>query len=145
MNTVNLIGRLTKDPELKYTPSGIAICKFTLAVNRDFTNQSGEREADFINCTTFKKTAENLSNYQSKGSQIGVVGRIQTGSYEGQDGKRVFTTDVMVDRVEFLGSKQGEEQANNNPPQQQNYTRVDEDPFANSKGPIEVSEDDLPF
>src|SRR5690606_20661485 len=108
MNTVNLIGRLTKDPELKYTPSGMAICKFTVAVNRDFTNQSGEREADFINCTAFKKTAENLSNYQTKGSQIGVVGRIQTGSFEGQDGKRVFTTDVIVDRVEFLGSKQNE-------------------------------------
>ena len=133
MNTVNLIGRLTKDPELKYTPSGVAICKFTLAVNRDFTSQNGEREADFINCTTFKKTAENLSNYQSKGSQIGVVGRIQTGSYEGQDGKRVFTTDVMVDRVEFLGSKQGEGQANNNPPVQ------------NNNGPVEVDDGDLPF
>lgn len=132
MNTVNLIGRLTKDPELKYTPSGIAICKFTVAVNRDFTNQNGEREADFINCTAFKKTAENLSNYQSKGSQIGVVGRIQTGSYEGQDGKRVFTTDVMVDRIEFLGSKQNDGQGNNNPPRQ-------------NKGPVEVSEDDLPF
>ncbi|MER2047283.1 MAG: single-stranded DNA-binding protein [Solibacillus sp.] len=133
MNTVNLIGRLTKDPELKYTPSGMAICKFTVAVNRDFTNQSGEREADFINCTAFKKTAENLSNYQTKGSQIGVVGRIQTGSFEGQDGKRVFTTDVIVDRVEFLGSKQNEGQTNTRPPQQ------------NNNGPIDVQEDDLPF
>lgn len=133
MNTVNLIGRLTKDPELKYTPSGVAICKFTVAVNRDFTNQSGEREADFINCTAFKKTAENLSNYQTKGSQIGVVGRIQTGSFEGQDGKRVFTTDVIVDRVEFLGSKQNEGQTNTRPPQQ------------NNNGPIDVQEDDLPF
>ncbi|HWL13687.1 MAG TPA: single-stranded DNA-binding protein [Ureibacillus sp.] len=138
MNTVNLIGRLTKDPELRYTPSGVAICKFTVAVNRDFTNQNGEREADFINCTAFKKTAENLSNYQTKGSRVGVVGRIQTGSYEGQDGKRVFTTDVMVDRVEFLESKQG-------PGGSQPNQRVDEDPFASSKGPIEVSEDDLPF
>ena len=144
MNTVNLMGRLTKDPELKYTGSGIAVCKFTVAVNRDFTNQSGEREADFINCTAFKKTAENLSNYQTKGSQIGVVGRIQTGSFEGQDGKRVFTTDVIVDRIEFLGSKQGEGQSSNRSTQQ-NHTRVDEDPFANTKGPIEVSEDDLPF
>lgn len=133
MNTVNLIGRLTKDPELKYTPSGMAICKFTVAVNRDFTNQSGEREADFINCTAFKKTAENLSNYQTKGSQIGVVGRIQTGSFEGQDGKRVYTTDVIVDRVEFLGGKQSEGQTNTRPPQQ------------NNNGPIEVQEDDLPF
>ena len=133
MNTVNLVGRLTKDPELKYTATGMAICKFTLAVNRDFTNQNGEREADFINCTAFKKTAENLANYQKKGSQIGVVGRIQTGSYEGQDGKRVFTTDVMVDRVEFLGGKQGEGQATNTPPRQ------------NNSAPMEVAEDDLPF
>ena len=133
MNTVNLIGRLTKDPELKYTPSGVAICKFIVAVNRDFTSQNGEREADFINCTAFKKTAENLSNYQTKGSQIGVVGRIQTGSFEGQDGKRVYTTDVIVDRVEFLGSKQNEGQANTRPPQQ------------NNNGPIEVNDSDLPF
>lgn len=131
MNTVNLIGRLTKDPELRYTPSGVAICKFTVAVNRDFTNQSGEREADFINCTAFKKTAENLSNYQTKGSRIGVVGRIQTGSFEGQDGKRVFTTDVMVDRIEFLDSK-NQSNGQNPSPQQNN-------------GPIEVSEDQLPF
>ena len=137
MNTVNLIGRLTKDPELKYTATGIAICKFTLAVNRDFTNQNGEREADFINCTAFKKTAENLSNYQKKGSQIGVVGRIQTGSYEGQDGKRVFTTDVMVDRVEFLGSGKANGEGN------QNQTS-NEAPFTNSQMPP-VSEDDLPF
>lgn len=133
MNTVNLVGRLTKDPELKYTATGMAICKFTLAVNRDFTNQNGEREADFINCTAFKKTAENLANYQKKGSQIGVVGRIQTGSYEGQDGKRVFTTDVMIDRVEFLGGKQSESQTTNNPLRK------------NNNAPMEVVEDDLPF
>lgn len=132
MNTVNLIGRLTKDPELKYTPSGMAICKFTLAVNRDFTNQNGEREADFINCTTFKKTAENLSNYQAKGSRIGVVGRIQTGSFEGQDGKRVFTTDVIVDRIEFLDSKNQSNESNQSP--QQSYKQA-----------IEVTEDSLPF
>lgn len=131
MNTVNLIGRLTKDPELRYSPSGMAICKFTLAVNRDFTNQNGEREADFITCTAFKKTAENLSNYQTKGSRIGVVGRIQTGSYEGQDGKRVFTTDVMVDRIEFLDSKNQSSSLNNS------HQQFNE--------PIEVSEDSLPF
>lgn len=133
MNTINLIGRLTKDPELRYSQSGMAICTFTIAVNRDFTNQNGEREADFIQCKAFKKTAENLANYQQKGSQIGVVGRIQTGSYEGQDGKRVYTTDVMVDRIEFLGSKSdGNNQGGN---QQQQYSNT----------PIEVSEDSLPF
>lgn len=133
MNTVNLIGRLTKDPEIKYTSSGIAICKFILAVNRDFTNQNGEREADFITCTTFKKTAENLVNYQKKGSQIGVVGRIQTGSYEGQDGKRIFTTDVVVDRVEFLGSNQSNGHSNN--------TNV----FHQNSAPVSIQEDELPF
>jgi len=132
MNTINLIGRLTKDPELRYSQGGVAICTFTLAVNRDFTNQNGEREADFIQCKVFKKTAENLANYQQKGSQIGVVGRLQTGSYE-KDGQRVYTTDVMVDRVEFLGSKGQSNQGSH------------ENPFANSKGPIEVSEDDMPF
>ena len=136
MNTVNLIGRLTKDPELRYTPSGIAVCKFTLAVNRDFTNQQGEREADFINCTAFKKTAENLANYQRKGSQIGVIGRIQTGSYQRDDGTKVFTTDVMVDRVEFLGSKQNNEQQNN-------YGQQNNQQYNNQQ--INVSPDDLPF
>lgn len=133
MNTINLIGRLTKDPELRYSHGGVAICTFTLAVNRDFTNQNGEREADFIQCKAFKKTAENLANYQQKGSQVGVVGRLQTGSYE-KDGQRVYTTDVMVDRIEFLGSKGG-----------QGNQGGHEDPFANNKGPIEVSEDNLPF
>ena len=137
MNTVNLIGRLTKDPELKYTSSGMAICKFTVAVNRDFTNQNGEREADFINCTTFKKTAENLVNYQKKGSQIGVVGRIQTGSYEGQDGKRIFTTDVVVDRVEFLSSGGVNSKGNQNQTSNENL-------FINNQMPP-VNEDELPF
>lgn len=133
MNTINLIGRLTKDPDLRYSPNGVAICTFTLAVNRDFTNQNGEREADFIQCKVFKKTAENLANYQQKGSQVGVVGRLQTGSYE-KDGQRVYTTDVMVDRVEFLGSKGGQSNQGSH-----------EDPFANKKGPIEISEDEIPF
>lgn len=136
MNTVNLIGRLTKDPELRYTPSGIAVCKFTLAVNRDFTNQNGERETDFINCTVFKKTAESLANYQRKGSQIGVIGRIQTRSYQRDDGTKVFTTDVIVDRVEFLGSKQNNEQQNN-------YGQQNNQQYNNQQ--INVSPDDLPF
>lgn len=139
MNTVQLIGRLTKDPELKYSPSGTPIARFTIAVNNEFKKD----EADFINCVAFNKQAENLCNYQKKGSRIGVVGRIQTGSYEGQDGKRVYTTDVIANNIEYLDSKnQGESQSSN---QQQNYNRTDEDPFANNKGPIEVSEEDLPF
>lgn len=186
INRVVLVGRLTKDPELRYTPSGVPMARFTVAVNRTFSNQSGEREADFIGCIAWRKQAENLANFMRKGSLIGVEGRIQTGSYEGQDGKRVYTTDVVADSVQFLEPRGGanpsqgmqnqqysggqnygggQQPAYNQPNQQfggaqpqdsygsyqqppqnqQNYTRVDEDPFANSKGPIEVSEDDLPF
>lgn len=89
INRVIVVGRLTKDPELRYTPNGIASCRFTVACNRSFSNQQGEREADFINCVTWRKQAENLANFQRKGNLIGIEGRIQTGSYEGQDGKRV--------------------------------------------------------
>lgn len=187
INRVVLVGRLTKDPELRYTPSGVPTARFTIAVNRTFTNQQGDREADFISCVAWRKQAENLANFMKKGSLIGVEGRIQTGSYEGQDGKRVYTTDVVADSIQFLESRgnggnvqprqdqysgqpaYGNQPSYNQPPQgsfgggfpgqdsfgssyqpappsnQQNYTRVDEDPFANSKGPIEVSEDDLPF
>lgn len=163
MNRVTLVGRLTKDPELRYTPSGIAQVRFTIAVNRTFTSQNGEKEADFIQCIAWRKQAENLANYQRKGNLIGVEGRIQTGSYEGQDGKRVYTTDVVADSIEYLEKSSGQsgqqgqnapqsaqQQSQQSPPNnsaqnQQNYTRVDDDPFANSKGPIEVSENDLPF
>src|SRR3954453_20178375 len=102
INRVVLVGRLTKDPELRYTPSGIAVARFTLAVNRKFSNQQGEREADFINCVVWRKQAENTANFLRKGSLAGVEGRIQTGSFDGQDGKRVFMTEVVADSVQFL-------------------------------------------
>ncbi|AIY06968.1 single-strand binding protein [Planococcus sp. PAMC 21323] len=158
INRVVLVGRLTKDPDLRYTPSGAAVARFTLAVNRTFSNAQGEREADFINCTVWRKQAENTANFLKKGSLAGVEGRIQTGSYEGQDGKRVYTTEVVADSVQFLEPKnanantdrsQGQQpsyQQNQSPsPSQQNHTRVDEDPFSSGSGPIEVSDDDLPF
>lgn len=151
INRVVLVGRLTKDVDLKYTPSGVAMARFTLAVNRTFSNQQGEREADFINCLVWRKQAENTANFLSKGSLAGIEGRIQTGSYEGQDGKRVYTTDVVADSVQFLEPKNGQATQNNGTtgqPQmnnQSNYTKVDEDPFANNSGPTEVSDDDLPF
>ena len=112
INRVVLVGRLTKDPELRYTPSGVAMARFTLAVNRTFSNQQGEREADFINCVVWRKQAENTANFLKKGSLAGVEGRIQTGSYEGQDGKRVYTTEVVADSVQFLEprSSSGERQ-----------------------------------
>ncbi|WP_066398837.1 single-stranded DNA-binding protein [Cytobacillus eiseniae] len=169
MNRVVLVGRLTKDPELRYTPNGVAVASFTLAVNRTFTNQQGEREADFINCVIWRKPAENVANYLKKGSLAGVDGRIQTRSYEGQDGKRVYVTEVQAESVQFLEPRnstgnRGDNASygapreqdfpfgnNNNQNQQQQYnrdnqgyTRVDKDPFAN-EGQIDISDDDLPF
>ncbi|WNS75491.1 single-stranded DNA-binding protein [Bacillus sp. DTU_2020_1000418_1_SI_GHA_SEK_038] len=168
MNRVVLVGRLTKDPDLRYTPNGVAVASFTLAVNRAFTNQQGEREADFINCVVWRKAAENVANFLKKGSLAGVDGRIQTRSFDGQDGKRVYITEVLAESVQFLeprNSSRGEnanygaprEQDfpfgnNNNQNQQQQYnrnnqgyTRVDNDPFANDGGQIDISDDDLPF
>lgn len=107
INRVVVVGRLTKDPELRYTPSGVPMARFTVAVNRTFSNQQGEKEADFIGCIAWRKQAENLANFMRKGSLIGVEGRIQTGSYEGQDGKRVYTTDVVADSVQFLEPRSG--------------------------------------
>ncbi len=105
MNRVVLVGRLTKDPDLRYTPNGVAVATFTLAVNRPFSSQSGEREADFINCVVWRKPAENVANFLKKGSLAGVDGRIQTRNYEGQDGKRVYVTEVQAESVQFLEPK----------------------------------------
>lgn len=105
INRVVFVGRLTKDPVLKYTPSGAAIATFTLAVNRTFTNQQGEREADFINCVVWRKTAENMVNFVRKGSLIGVEGRLQTRHYDDNDGKRVYVTEVIAESVTFLEPK----------------------------------------
>ncbi|GKV55998.1 single-stranded DNA-binding protein 2 [Sporosarcina sp. NCCP-2222] len=153
INRVVLVGRLTKDPELKYTQSGIAVTRFTLAVNRAFSNQSGEREADFINCVTWRKQAENTANYLRKGSLTGIEGRIQTSSFDGQDGKRVFMTEVVADSVQFLEPKNSNQgQSYQEQPQQQysqssqpSYQQTDSDPFASNGGPVEVTDDDLPF
>lgn len=143
MNRVVLVGRLTKDPDLRYTPNGVPVASFTLAVNRTFTNQQGEREADFINCVIWRKPAENVANFLKKGSLAGVDGRIQSRSYEGQDGKRVYVTEVQAESVQFLEPKNSNNQRNETQRQQPN-TRVDEDPFAGN-GQIDISDDDLPF
>ena len=148
INRTVLVGRLVKDPELRYTPSGVAVARFTLAVNRTFSNGQGEKETDFIQCTVWRKPAENVANFLKKGSLAGVEGRIQTGSYEGTDGKRVYTTEVVADSVQFLEPKASNSDNESTPPstpQQQNYMRVDEDPFASGSGPIEISDSDLPF
>ena len=105
INSVNLTGRLTAEPELKYTQSGTAVLSFSLAVSRPFTNQNGERESDFIHCVMWRKNAENFANWTHKGSLVGVSGRIQTRSYENQQGTRVYVTEVMIERFAFLESK----------------------------------------
>lgn len=112
MNKIFLIGRLTKDPELRYTPSGAAVCSFTLAVDRRFISQSGEREADFIPVVVWNKAAENCAKYLAKGRQTAVEGRLQIRSFEGSDGQRRWATEVVADNVEFLssGQKQGGQQ-----------------------------------
>ncbi|GAE26217.1 single-stranded DNA-binding protein [Halalkalibacter wakoensis JCM 9140] len=167
LNRVVLVGRLTRDPELRYTPNGVAVANFTLAVNRPFSNQQGEREADFINCVIWRKQAENVANYLKKGSLAGVDGRIQTRSYDNNEGKRVFITEVMAESVQFLeprgassNSNQGQgndyygggpgpsgndfgRQQNNN--QNRSSGGFNEDPFANDGKPIDISDDDLPF
>jgi single-strand DNA-binding protein len=148
INRVVLVGRLTKDPELKYTPNGVAVATFTLAVNRQFANQQGEREADFLNIVVWRKTAENAANYLKKGSLAGVDGRIQVRTYE-QDGKRQYFTEIIADNVQFLETKKsnGNQPPMDPPPETRsnsNYTKMDGDPF-NGPGQIDISDDDLPF
>lgn len=123
MNTVQLIGRLTKKPELRYTQSGVATTSFTLAVNRNFTNANGEREADFIMCTAWRKTAELVCQYLNKGSLVGINGRIQTRNYENQQGQRVYVTEVIVDELTFVESKNKQGNQNNGYQQGNNFSQ----------------------
>jgi single-strand DNA-binding protein len=148
---------------LKYTPNGIAVASFTLAVNRNFKNAQGEQEADFINIVVWRKPAENAANYLKKGSLCGIDGKIQSRSYDNNEGKRVYVTEVVAESVQFLEprgdstSGSNNQTANNNQRNNQNsntgqrqqnngnYTRVDEDPFSGNGSPIDISDDDLPF
>lgn len=107
LNRAVLIGRLTKDPELRYTPNGVAVASFVLAVNRTWLNQQGEREADFLPIVVWRKQAENCANYLSKGSLVAVDGRIQVRSYEGKDGQRRWVTEIIADSVRFLDRREG--------------------------------------
>lgn len=166
LNRVVLVGRLTKDPEYRTTPSGVSVATFTLAVNRTFTNAQGEREADFINCVVFRRQADNVNNYLSKGSLAGVDGRLQSRNYENQEGRRVFVTEVVCDSVQFLepknahqngGQRQqnefqdygqgfgGQQSGQNNSYNNSSNTKQSDNPFANANGPIDISDDDLPF
>ncbi|EAF4751666.1 single-stranded DNA-binding protein [Listeria monocytogenes] len=159
MNRVVLVGRLTKDPELRYTPAGVAVATFTLAVNRPFKNGQGEQEADFIQCVVWRKPAENVANFLKKGSLTGVDGRVQTRNYEGDDGKRVYVTEIVAESVQFLEPKQNavEGSTPNNNQNEANYSNNNKngsyrasssqnsDSFANEGKPIDISDDDLPF
>ncbi|NCG67782.1 single-stranded DNA-binding protein [Bacillus coagulans] len=139
MNRTVLVGRLTADPELKYTQNGVAVVNFTLAVNRPFKN-NGEQQADFINVVAWRKTAENVANFLNKGSLAGVDGRIQTRNYEGQDGRRVYVTEVVADQVSFLEPKQQEQKK-----KEPRYTPDPADPFQPGSEPLDINDDDLPF
>ena len=150
INSVCLVGRLTRDPELKYTGSNIAVASFSLAVNRNFKDANGEREADFINCVIWRQQAENLANWAKKGALIGITGRIQTRNYENQQGQRVYVTEVVAENFQMLESRAAREGGNanggyNQQPQQQapNFAR-ESGPYGNAN-PMDISSDMLPF
>ena len=167
INNVVLVGRMTRDAELRYTPSNVAVATFSLAVNRNFKGANGERETDFINCVIWRQQAENLANWAKKGALIGITGRIQTRNYENQQGQRVYVTEVVADNFQMLESRAAREGQsdgsynggfNNNSSldgssnggfssqssqQTPNFGR-DESPFGNSN-PMDISDDDLPF
>ncbi|TFJ92277.1 single-stranded DNA-binding protein [Lentibacillus salicampi] len=161
LNRVVLVGRLTRDPDLRYTPNGAAVANFTLAVNRPFSNQQGNRDADFINCVVWRRQAENLAQYMSKGSMVGVDGRVQTRTFETKEGRTAFVTEIVADSVQFLeskGSSQNRSQPstgyqpnpsqNQNQSQSQNQNQPDQNnnnPFKDNGEPIDISDDDLPF
>lgn len=172
MNTVQLVGRLTRDVELRFTSSGTAVGSFTIAVNRNFTNQQGEREADFISCVIWRKAAENLANFTRKGSLIAIDGRLQTRSYDNQQGQRVYVTEVVVNNFGLLESRSVTEQRPVSSPNtnhqtgaygagggqgyqsqpqmnqnnyNQSFSSSSTSPFMDEGHPIDISEDDLPF
>jgi single-strand DNA-binding protein len=137
INNVVLVGRIVREPELRYTPQNTAVATFTLAVNRRFKNAQGEREADFINCVIWRQSAENLANWAKKGALIGVTGSIQVRNYENKEGQRVYVTEVLADNFQMLESNSNKTEKGKTKSQQ------DKAPFAGS--PMEVSDDDLPF
>lgn len=139
MNKVFLIGRLTANPELRYTQSNKAYTRFTIAVNRNFKNESGETDADFISCVAWDNRAETICNYVKKGHRLSIAGRIQTGTYDKEDGTRGYLTDVIVSELEFLESKSKDERP------APDYPEQDDDPFADFGESVQVTDDDLPF
>lgn len=142
LNSICLVGRLTKNAELKYVNDSMAVATFTLAVNRNFKSQNGEREADFINCVIWRQQAENLANWAKKGALIGITGRIQTRSYENQQGQRVYVTEVVADSFQLLESRKDREGGQSQGYSHPDFSRQAEPMNAN---PMDISDDDLPF
>lgn len=149
INRVVLIGRLTKDVELRYTQSGVAVGSFTLAVNRNFTNANGDRESDFITAVIWRKAAENFANFTGKGALVAIEGRLQTRNYENNAGQRVYVTEVAVDNFSLLESKSESEhrrqQNGSSNTQQRPQQQSTANPFSSNNGDIDISDDDLPF
>lgn len=149
MNRVMLIGRLTAKPELRYTASNVPFARFSLAVNRTFSNGNGERQTDFLNIIVWRKQAENVCNYLNKGSLVSVEGRIQTGSYDDKDGNKRYTTDIVADSVQFLESKGQSNGSNDNvtPYDYQevpsNDVDVENDPFADFGDSVSIDDNFL--
>lgn len=155
INNVVVVGRLTRAVDLRYTSNGTAYASFTLATDRDFKNQNGEKETDFINCVMWRKPAENLANYTKKGSLIGIEGRIQTRNYDNQQGQRVYVTEVLAERFHFLEStkKDNNDVLSNggtntlgfNKNQNSSGNFANSDPFTSGGDVFNVNDDDLPF
>lgn len=155
INNVVVVGRLTRAVDLRYTSNGTAYASFTLATDRDFKNQNGEKETDFINCVMWRKPAENLANYTKKGSLIGVSGRIQTRNYENEQGQRVYVTEVLAEKFSFLESaktanndglsSRGTNTLGVNKNQNSSGNFANSDPFTGSGDVIDVLDSDLPF
>ena len=140
INSICLVGRMTKDAELRYTPSNVAVATFTIAVNRNRKNENGEREADFVNCVIWRQQAENLANWAKKGTLVGITGRIQTRNYENQQGQRVYVTEVIADNFQLLESRNSQNQQQSVP----DFRRNDS-PFEKPLS-IDISDDEmLPF
>lgn len=140
LNNVVLVGRMTRDAELRYTPNNQAVATFTLAVNRNFKSQNGEREADFINCVIWRQQADNLANWAKKGALIGITGRIRTRNYENQQGQRRYVTEVVAENFQLLESQKergNQTQANSQP----DFGRNEQI----QSNPMDITSDDLPF
>ena len=158
MNKVFLVGRLTRDFDLRYGANNTAVARTSIAVDRQFSNQNGEREADFINIVAFGNRAETMKKYLTKGSQIAISGRIQTGSYDASDGRKVYTTDIVIEEFQFLDSKGSRQVENNNTninstndvtpydfSNESPSNNTETDPFKDFGDKIEIDDSDLPF